>query len=83
MNSDASLAALQVPSYLLTYLPTYLLTFFLTYGCSLPHLRLQGAMLYGGLALLNARNAYAHTPLHVAVSHLPCLTPQGRASRGA
>ena len=30
---------------------------------------LQGAMLYGGLALLNARNAYAHTPLHVAVSH--------------
>lgn len=25
-------------------------------------------MLYGGLALLNARNAYAHTPLHVAVS---------------
>ena len=26
-------------------------------------------MLYGGLALLNARNAYAHTPLHVAVSH--------------
>ena len=64
MNSDASLAALQVPSYLPTYLPT-----FLTYGCSLPHLRLQGAMLYGGLALLNARNAYAHTPLHVAVSH--------------
>ena len=35
MNSDASLAALQVPSYLPTYLPT-----FLTYGCSLPHLRL-------------------------------------------
>ena len=64
MNSDASLAALQVPSYSLTYLPT-----FLTYGCSPPHLRLQGAMLYGGLALLNARNAYAHTPLHVAVSH--------------
>ena len=26
-------------------------------------------MLYGGLVLLNARNAYAHTPLHVAVSH--------------
>ena len=64
MNSDASLAALQVPSYSLTYLPT-----FLTYGCSPPHLRLQGAMLYGGLALLDARNAYAHTPLHVAVSH--------------
>ena len=39
-----------------------------TYGCSLRRLRLQGLMLYGGLALLNARNAYAHTPLHVAVS---------------
>ena len=39
-----------------------------TCGCSLLHLRLQGMMLYGGLALLNARNAYAHTPLHVAVS---------------
>ena len=37
-------------------------------GSSHPHLRLQGMMLYGGLALLNARNAYAHTPLHVAVS---------------
>ena len=51
-----------------------------THGCSLLHLRLQGMMLYGGLALLNARNAYAHTPLHVAVSRGATRAVRSRAA---
>ena len=40
-------------------------------------------MLYGGLALLNARNAYAHTPLHVAVSHGATRAARCLIERGA
>ena len=78
MRGDGALAALQAAAASVAYgcsrrhvrlqPPSPTVAASVTYGCSLRHLRLQGLMLYGGLALLNARNAYAHTPLHVAVS---------------